>query len=132
MNSQFRLRDGIPTDQAPWGSSRWLSHPGSTGSRQMAALDASLLPGQGHDFHQHPDQEEVLCVVAGEVEQWLEREVRTLRAGDAIFIAPGMVHATFNVGDRDARLLVFFGPCKGEGFEAVDMSGEAPWQGLRT
>jgi quercetin dioxygenase-like cupin family protein len=132
MGSQFRLREGIPTDQAPWGFSRWLSHPASTGARQMAALDANLLPGQGHSFHKHPDQEEVLFVIEGEIEQWLDREKRTLKAGDAIFIAPGMVHATFNVSNANARLLVFFGPCTGDGFEAVDMSGEAPWQGLRS
>jgi quercetin dioxygenase-like cupin family protein len=131
MVSQFRARESISIDQAPWGFSRWLSHPASTGAKQMAALDANLLAGKGHSFHKHPDQEEVLCVIEGEVKQWLDREKRTLRAGDAIFIAPGVVHATFNVSKQDARLLVSFGPCKGDGFEAVDMSGEAPWRELR-
>jgi len=131
MASQFRLRDAISLDQAPWGFSRWLSHPASTGAGQIAALDANLAPGQGHDFHKHPDQEEVLCVVEGEIEQWIEREKRMLRAGDAIFIAPGTVHATFNVSPKEARLLVIFSPCVGPGFEAVDMSGETPWRELR-
>ena len=54
-----------------------------------------------------------------------------LGAGDAIFIAPGTVHATFNVGKSDARVVVVFSPCVGDAFEAVDVSGEAPWQGLR-
>jgi quercetin dioxygenase-like cupin family protein len=131
MGSQFRTRESIPVDQMSWGFSRWVSHPASTGAAQMAALDANLLPGQGHAFHKHPDQEEVLCVIEGEVEQWLDREKRTLKAGDAIFIAPGVVHATYNAGKGDARLLVIFGPCKGDGFEAVDVSREAPWRGLR-
>jgi quercetin dioxygenase-like cupin family protein len=132
MGSQFRMRNEIAPDQAPWGFSRWLSHPASTEARQIAALDANLAPGQGHSFHKHPEQEEVVCVIEGEIEQWIEREKRTLKAGDAMFIAPGTVHATFNVSKEDARLIVFFGPCKGDGFESVDMSGEAPWQGLRS
>jgi quercetin dioxygenase-like cupin family protein len=71
-------------------------------------------------------------VADGRIEQWIDREKRILGAGDAIFIAAGTVHATFNVGDSDARVVVIFGPCLGNGFEAVDVSGEVPWRGLRT
>jgi quercetin dioxygenase-like cupin family protein len=132
MESQFRMRQSIALNEAPWGFMRWISHPASTGAGQLTALDATLLPGEGHSFHKHPDQEEVLCVVEGEIEQWIEREKRLLTAGDAMFIAPGTVHGTFNAGRGDARLLVFFGPCVGDGFEAIDMSGEEPWRSLRS
>jgi quercetin dioxygenase-like cupin family protein len=69
---------------------------------------------------------------SGQIERWIDREKRILGAGDAIFIAPGTVHATFNVGKSDARVVVTFSPCVGDGFEAVDVSGETPWQGLRS
>ena len=131
MSSQFRMREKIDPDQAPWGHSRWVSHPASTGAKQLAILDAYIAPGQGHNFHKHPRQEEVLCVIDGQIEQWIDREKRILGPGDAIFIAPGTVHATFNVGKSDARVVVVFSPCVGDGFEAVDVSGETPWQGLR-
>ena len=131
MRSQFRIREKIAPDNAPWGHSRWVSHPASTGATQLATLDAYIAPGQGHDFHKHLTQEEVLCVIEGQIEQWIDREKRILGAGDAIFIAPGTAHATFNVGKSDARVVVIFSPCVGEGFESVDVSGEAPWQGLR-
>jgi hypothetical protein len=58
------------------------------------------------------------------------REKRILGAGDAAFIPAGVVHATFN-GGGEAHLLVIFSPCVGDGFEVVDVSGEAPWNGLR-
>lgn len=131
MRSQFRLRKAIDPDQAPWGYSRWISHPGSTGGKQAAVLDASMAPGQGHAFHVHPHQEEILCLIEGEIEQWIEREKRTLVAGDALFIAPGTVHATFNTSDRDARLIVIFCPCVGDGFETIEVAGEKPWLNLR-
>jgi quercetin dioxygenase-like cupin family protein len=118
-------------DYAPWGHSRWVSHPASTGARQLATLDANIAPGQGHSFHKHPDQEEVLCVIEGQIEQWIDRDKRILGAGDAIFIAPGTVHATFNIGKSDARVVVIFGPCVGDGFAAVDVSGESPWKAIR-
>ena len=132
MSSQFRMKKEIAPDQAAWGFSRWLSHPPSTGAKQITAMDANIAPGQGHSFHKHPNQEEVLYVVDGRIEQWIDREKRILGAGDAIFIAAGTVHATFNVGESDARVVVIFSPCLGSGFEAVDVSGEVPWRGLRT
>jgi quercetin dioxygenase-like cupin family protein len=131
MRSQFRIKNDIAPDHASWGDSRWVSHPASTGARQLAALDANIKPGEGHSFHKHPKQEEVLCVIDGQIEQWIDREKRILAAGDAIFIAPGTVHATFNIGKNEAHVVVIFGPCVGDGFEAVDVSGDAPWNGLR-
>jgi quercetin dioxygenase-like cupin family protein len=131
MSSEFRMREKIAPDHAGWGHSRWLSHPPSTGAKQLTAMDANIAPGQGHSFHKHPNQEEVLYIIEGQIEQWIDREKRILGAGDAVFIAAGTVHATFNVGKDDARVVVMFGPCIGDGFEAVDVSSEASWQGLR-
>jgi quercetin dioxygenase-like cupin family protein len=131
MASQFRIEQNIAPDHAGWGYSRWLSHPSSTGAKQLTAMSASIAPGQGHSFHKHPTQEEVLYVIEGQIEQWIEGEKRMLGAGDAIFIAPGIVHASFNTGSDDARVIVIFSPCVGDGFEAVDVSNEAPWLGLR-
>jgi quercetin dioxygenase-like cupin family protein len=131
MSDRFRIADDMKPDQANWGSFRWVSHPASTGATQLTVMSATIVSGEGHNFHKHPDQEEVLHVVAGEIEQWVDREKRTLRAGDSVFIPAGTVHATFNVGTRDAGLVVVFGPCVGFGFESIEVGGDAPWKDLR-
>ena len=41
------------------------------------------------------------------------------------------VHASFNVGDGEAKILAIFGPAVGDGFETVDVSAEAPWNAMR-
>jgi hypothetical protein len=41
------------------------------------------------------------------------------------------VHASFNAGDDEAKVLAIFGPCIGDGFEMTDMADEAPWKTLR-
>ena len=105
---------------------------GLTGARHLTIIEVTLEAGFGHNFHKHPDQEEVIYVLAGEIEQWLEADKRVLHAGDSIFIAPNVVHASFNVGTAPARLHVALGPCVGAGgYELVDVSAEAPWNGLR-
>ncbi len=60
-------------------------------------------------------------------------ESRVLGPGDSAFIPADMVHASFNVGDSDAKIVAILGPCVGAiGYELVDVSGEAPWKDLRS
>ena len=92
----------------------------------------TLSPGKGHDFHKHPDQEEVIYVVAGRVEQWVDQEKRILGPGDAAFIPPTWCMPRSMSGASDARIVAILGPCIGAiGYELVEVAGEAPWNGLR-
>jgi quercetin dioxygenase-like cupin family protein len=131
MTGAFLPADEVQRETLDWGVLGWTSGP-AQGARSLTVLDVTLEPGFGHDFHRHPDQEEVIVVQAGEIEQWLEQERRTLRPGDAVFIGAGVVHASFNTGGETARLTVALGPCVGDsGYEAVDVAQEEPWRSLR-
>lgn len=132
MTGTFMLAADTPPETEPWGKLRWMSHPPSTSAEQLTVIEVNITPGMGHDFHKHPDQEEVIYVIAGRVEQWLDQEKRILGPGDSVFIGADIVHASFNVGDEDAKLLAILGPCVGDGgYELVDVAGEAPWKDLR-
>jgi quercetin dioxygenase-like cupin family protein len=129
---RFLLRRELPLDQVDWGKVGFFSGPKTTGATQLVVGRGQFLPGKGHAFHMHPSQEEMIVVVSGEIEQWVEEEKRLLGPGDAVFLPPGTVHASFNAGGGEAELLAIFGPAKGEtGFETVDLAHEAPWRDLR-
>ena len=132
MSGKFVLSKDTPQERLDWGSLRWMSHPPSTGAGQLTVIEVTLQPGKGHDFHKHPEQEEVIYVVSGSVEQWLEQEKRDLYTGDSLFIPADTVHASFNVGDDPVILLAILGPCVGDqGYELVDVASESPWNHLR-
>jgi quercetin dioxygenase-like cupin family protein len=132
MAGKFVMVKEIKPEINDWGKLGWLSNPPNTGAKDLTVIDVNLSPGKGHDFHKHPDQEEVILVVAGKVEQWLDREKRILGPGDSAFIPGGVVHASFNVGDTDAKIVAILGPCVGRiGYEVVDVAGEAPWKTMR-
>ena len=132
MSGKFMLSKETPPETLDWGKLRWMSNPPATGAKELTVIEVNITPGNGHDFHKHPDQEEVIYVISGQVEQWLEREKRVLGPGDSVFIGADVVHASFNVGDTDARLLAILGPCIGsEGYELVDVAAESPWNELR-
>ena len=133
MTGTFMLSANTTAETLDWGLLRWLSHPPSTGAGQLTVIEVSIAPGQGHDFHKHPDQEEVIYCISGKVEQWLKQEKRIFGPGDSLFIGADIVHASFNIGDTDAKLLAILGPCVGpDGYELVDMAAQAPWNTLRS
>ena len=132
MRGKFMMSAETAPEALDWGCLRWMSHPPSTGAGQLTVIEVNIEPGKGHDFHKHPDQEEVIYVIAGRIEQWLGEEMRLLGPGDSVFIGADVVHASFNVGDSGARLLAILGPCVGDqGYELVDVAAETPWKDLR-
>mgnify|MGYP001161402645 CR=1 FL=1 len=133
MNGTFVFNTEMVRDQFDWGEIAWASRPQNTDSAQLAVLDVTITHGMGHDFHRHPDQEEMIYVLEGEIEQWIEKEKRILKPGDAVFIKKGIVHASFQRGANPAHLLAILGPAVGDGGYAMeDVSTEAPWNALRT
>lgn len=132
MERRFTIASETEPEALDWGRLRWLCNPPSTGARDLTVIDVTLSPGKGHNFHRHPDQEEVILCIAGSVEQWVDREKRILAPGDSAFIPKDVVHASFNVGDGEAKVVAILGPCKGAiGYEVVEMGDEAPWNALR-
>jgi quercetin dioxygenase-like cupin family protein len=132
MPGKFVIASETPPEVLDWGKLRWMSNPPTTGARQLTVIDVTLASSKGHDFHKHPDQEEVIYVIAGEVEQWVDTEKRMLAPGDCAYIPADVVHASFNVGNSDAKVVAILGPCVGKiGYELVDVAGDAPWKTLR-
>lgn len=132
MSGRFITEGDIVRDSFDWGESGWMSRPSLTGSTALCVMDVKINPGGGHGFHRHPDQEEVIWVREGRVEQWLEQEKRELGPGEAVYIPKDVIHASFNLGDSDAKISVILSPTAGEdGYSVVDVFEEEPWASLR-
>jgi quercetin dioxygenase-like cupin family protein len=132
MTVKFITSRDVKREQVDWGSLAWLSSPVASAAKNLVVLEVSLRPAGCHNFHKHPNQEELIYVLEGEIEQWVDREKRILRPGDSAFIGVGVVHASFNDSSRNAKILAVLGPCIGaEGYELIDVSRQEPWAGLR-
>ena len=132
MAGKFISSIDVRREHVEWGSMAWFSSPVASNAKDLVVLEVNLSPAAGHNFHKHPQQEEVLYIIEGEIEQWVDQEKRILRPGDSAFIAAGVIHASFNVSDRNAKLLAILGPCIGsEGYELVDVAKLEPWAHIR-
>jgi len=129
---RFITNEDIVRDTFDWGEAGWVSRPALTGSRALCVMDVTLAPGAGHPFHRHPDQEEIIWVREGRIEQWLEDSKHELGPGEAVYIEKDIVHGSFTLGDEPAKLTVILTPTAGEGgYEVIDVFEEEPWASLR-
>jgi oxalate decarboxylase/phosphoglucose isomerase-like protein (cupin superfamily) len=102
-----------PVQSLDWGVLKWLVSPDTTEGARLTFGEVLLLPGKGHERHNHPDAEEVLYVLSGEGRQMLddgEERWFDVAPGDTIYVPQGMYHATINSGWQPIRLLAIYNP----------------------
>jgi quercetin dioxygenase-like cupin family protein len=132
MKGRFIRREDVAIENLDWSTLGWVLSPSSTAAKMITFIELTIKPGMGHNFHLHPKQEEVIMVVEGQVEQWLEQEKTILTPGEAVFISPGVVHASFNPGSKPAKAIVVLSPSAGEsGVDSIEVGEQEPWVSLR-
>ncbi len=128
----FFPENAFAWEEVPQGQNGWINYPDvDKAVPGLFAARAIIRSGMGHNFHRHPEREEIIYVLQGVIEQWIGEEHQLLAAGDATLIPAGLVHASFNVGEDDAILFVVLSSASGDAPLAIDVSTEAPWNALR-
>jgi oxalate decarboxylase/phosphoglucose isomerase-like protein (cupin superfamily) len=101
----------VPTQTFEWGAIKWFVTPDRTEGAGITFGEVVLLPGKGHDRHNHPTSEEILYVLSGQGEQMLDDgEPFPVAAGDTIYVPTAMFHSTRNTGWEPLRLLALYNP----------------------
>ncbi len=89
------------------GEMRFMSGPLQT---EQVAISYRKMPigsgGKGGYGHRHKTQEELVYVFAGELEVKLDDTVETVKAGQAIRIAPPVVRSFWNAKPEPVELLI--------------------------
>lgn len=128
---RFVTAGEMEVEELPWGPHEWLSRPGLTEADELLLVRVRMPPGKAHAFHRHPRMEEIIYVISGRAEQWVDGEPRTLGPGDVAHIPVDVVHGTYNAGDETLVFLAILAPANAEGPDLIDVSGEEPWRSLR-
>jgi quercetin dioxygenase-like cupin family protein len=75
-------------------------------SGELLEMEATYQPGSVEPLeHFHPQQEEHFQIVSGELRARIEGQERSLGAGETLEIPPRTVHAMWNGGDAEARVI---------------------------
>jgi quercetin dioxygenase-like cupin family protein len=118
-------------EKLPGKTHYWYCKPGLLQDTNLMFVRAHLQPSEAHRFHYHPQMEEILYILSGSAEQWVEREKRLLVPGDSVCLPAGMVHATYNAGAEPLQFLAILSPAKSPGPMTVEVGDQEPWKSLR-
>jgi quercetin dioxygenase-like cupin family protein len=73
------------------------------GATQLCMFEQWVAPGQGAPTHSHP-VEEVLTVLSGEAQIWLDREKMIVKAGQSLIVPAGRRHGFRSSGTETLHL----------------------------
>lgn len=118
-------------EASPWGPHEWLSRPGLTDATELLLVRVRMPAGRAHQFHRHPAMEEIIYIISGTAEQWVESERRILGPGDSAHIPRDVVHGTYNAGEDTLVFLAILSPALFEGPALIDVHTEEPWASLK-
>jgi quercetin dioxygenase-like cupin family protein len=87
----------VPAEQWRPGTETRMRVSALNGAAQLCIFEQWIAPGSGAPTHSHP-VEEVLTVLAGEAEMWLDDVRAIVAAGQSLLIRAGRSHGFRNSG----------------------------------
>ena len=119
-----RSGEGQTLRWGPTGKIRILGSASST-DRSFSVVECIEPPGSGAPMHVHHGEAEAFYILDGTVELVCGEEKLTGRAGDFVYTPKDVAHKFTVVGDKPARLLMFFSR---PGFEMFFAEGGSPME----
>ncbi len=98
----------ISENELPWGYMQWLCNDTMFDGAQQTFGYVEINPGSKNTRHLHPNSDEVLYLLQGELAHSLGDEVHQVTQGMAIHIPQGVPHDAINTGTVVARMLVSY------------------------
>jgi len=97
-----------PENRTPWGYMQWLCSGTLFADAQQTVGYVEINPGEKNPRHLHPNSDEVLYLLGGELDHSLGNEIVHLTAGMSIHIPQGVPHDAHNRGEGIARMIVSY------------------------
>jgi oxalate decarboxylase/phosphoglucose isomerase-like protein (cupin superfamily) len=111
MPSKLIDPNTLPTMGFDWGVIKPLVATDNTDGAAVSLVHVVLLPGQGHERHNHPDADEILYILAGTGEQMVDDTTTfEIRPGHTVWIPTAAFHSTLNTGWEPLVLLAVYAP----------------------
>jgi quercetin dioxygenase-like cupin family protein len=108
IHGQVRRDVGAAAEATDFGSVHWAAREGDPAGAEQTIGLAVFDAGKSNAEHIHPNCEEVVYVLDGEVEHTLGDQRTTLRAGDLIVVPRGIAHRLMNTSTSPVRTYIVF------------------------
>jgi quercetin dioxygenase-like cupin family protein/type 1 glutamine amidotransferase len=95
-------------EQQPWGKLEWFASRALGNSTFMTVGMATIHPGKENPVHRHPNCDEILHVLQGQIMNRVGDKEYEMHAGDTVTIPEGTPHNARNIGTDDAVLSIAY------------------------
>ena len=110
---------------------RWIADGKTMQPKYLSSCVIRVMPHETvQPAHSHPRGEELIYIITGEGEAWVEGKISPMQAGSAVLFEEGEVHMIRNVGEVEMKVVCFFSPPTGlenyrnyEGLEFKETDG---------
>ena len=103
--------DDIQVQHLPGRDLQWLATPDTLG---VEKIGIAIMNCPAHStvrpLHGHKDTEEVLLILGGQGEAWVDGEVASFKKGDAVLLPANSRHMVRNTGDEPLITASIFSP----------------------
>ena len=101
----------VPMMNVQWGRTKILLGPGSEArAPQIMMKITEYMPGGAHDWHAHPQQDEVIFVLSGRGSTETSAGKQEIVPGDMVYVPAGVRHATYNTHVEPLRAIIIKSP----------------------
>jgi mannose-6-phosphate isomerase-like protein (cupin superfamily) len=101
----------IPVQELPGRKLQWLVTPETLG---VERIGIAIMNCPAHSvvrpLHGHRDTEEVLLILGGQGEAWVDGETTSFKKGDAVLLPANSKHMVRNTGDEPLITASIFSP----------------------
>jgi quercetin dioxygenase-like cupin family protein len=108
VGARVNAVDGAQAQVFDWGSIQWLVNGRRLADSQLTFGYVEIKAGLKNPRHYHPNCDEVLYLLEGELDHSLGDDLYHLTAGMAIHIPTGIAHDAVNRGAQVARMVVAY------------------------
>lgn len=101
----------VEAKELPGRSLRWLYTPEMNQAKGLTFNVVIIKPGNTvKPAHSHPNNEELIYIVSGSGEVYIDGKVSKVETGSAVLFSPGSIHMLRNSGKTDMKVACFFTP----------------------
>jgi quercetin dioxygenase-like cupin family protein len=93
---------------------RWIADDKTLQPKHLSSCVIRVMPGETvQPAHSHPEGEELIYIMSGSGEAWVDGMIKPMRASSAILFEQGSVHMIRNTGSQEMKVVCFFAPPTG-------------------
>jgi len=101
----------VPEKKIPGRFIRWIADEKNLQPKYLSSCIIRVMPGEAvKPAHSHPKGEELIYIITGKGEAWVEGEIQPMTAGTAVLFQEKEIHMIRNVGEEEMKVICFFAP----------------------